>query len=85
VPVNYALQHRFVFNPDGRSHLLFFSRYVVVTLLTMALNVGLFWLLTSGLGMYYVLSQIITIGLIVPLNFVINRSYTFGELATGRP
>jgi putative flippase GtrA len=84
VPVNYALQHRFVFNPHGRSHVLFFSRYVVVTLLTMALNVGLFWLLTSGLGMYYVLSQVITIGLIVPLNYVLNRSFTFSDLAAQR-
>ena len=84
VPVNYALQHRFVFNPDSRSHLLLFSRYVVVTLLTMALNVGLFWLLTSGLGVYYVLSQIITIGLIVPLNYVLNRSFTFSALAAQR-
>jgi len=85
VPVNYALQHRFVFNSSSRRHLLLFSRYVTVTLLTMALNVGLFWLLTSGLGVFYVLSQIITIGVIVPLNFAINRSYTFAELATGRP
>lgn len=85
VPVNYALQHRFVFNPGSSRHLLLFSRYVAVTLLTMALNVGLFWLLTSGLGVFYVLSQIITIGVIVPLNFAINRSYTFADLATGRP
>ena len=50
----------------------------------MALNVGLFWLLTSGLGVYYVLSQIITIGLIVPLNYVLNRSFTFSDLAAQR-
>jgi putative flippase GtrA len=85
VPVNYALQHRFVFNAGSSRHLLLFSRYVAVTLLTMALNVGLFWVLTSGLGIFYVLSQIITIGVIVPLNFVINRSYTFAELAASRP
>ena len=77
VLVNYALQHRFVFNPGSHRHVLLFARYVAVTLSTLALNVGLFWALTSGLGVFYVLSQIITIGVIVPLNFAINRGYTF--------
>ena len=31
VPVNYALQHRFVFNKSSQ-HLRFFARYVAVTL-----------------------------------------------------
>jgi putative flippase GtrA len=78
VPVNYALQHRFVFN-KRRRHGRFFGRYVGVTLLTMALNTGLFWALTTGLGVFYLVSQIITIGVIVPLNFVINRSFTFAD------
>ena len=76
VVVNYALQHRFVF---GRSsdHALYFPRYLAVTLATLALNTGLFWALSSGLGMFYLASQVITIGVIVPINFVINRSFTF--------
>lgn len=80
VPVNYALQHRFVFNKSSQ-HGRFFARYVGVTLLTMALNTALFWTLTTGLGVFYVVSQVITIGVIVPLNFVINRSFTFVDLA----
>ena len=65
LPVNYGLQHRFVFN-RSRRHTVFFTRYLAVTLLTLALNTCLFWALTSGLGVFYVASQIITIGLIVP-------------------
>lgn len=80
VPVNYALQHRFVFN-KSRQHRRFFARYVGVTLLTMALNTGLFWLLATALGIFYVASQVITLGIIVPLNFAINRSFTFANLA----
>ena len=80
IPVNYALQHRFVFN-RSRQHLRFFPRYVSITLLTLALNTGLFWLLTEGLGLFYVASQVVTIGLIVPLNYALNRCFTFSALA----
>ena len=83
VPVNYALQHRFVFN-RSRQHLLYFPRYVSITLLTLALNTGLFWLLTEGLGLFYVASQVVTIGVIVPLNYALNRCFTFGALASQR-
>jgi putative flippase GtrA len=83
VPVNYALQHRFVFN-RSRQHLLYFPRYLSITLLTLALNTGLFWLLTDGFGLFYVASQVVTIGLIVPLNFTLNRCIAFTDLASQR-
>lgn len=84
VPVNYALQHRFVFNRSSQ-HLLFFPRYVSITLLTLGLNTLLFWLLTSGLGLFYVASQVVTIGLVVPLNYLFNRHFTFARLAADPP
>jgi putative flippase GtrA len=74
--VNYALQHRFVFS-RSRGHRSYFPRYLAVTLGTMTLNTLLFWTLSSGLGVYYLASQMITIGVIVPINFTINRSFTF--------
>jgi len=83
VPVNYVLQHRFVFNRRSR-HLVFFPRYLSITLLTLGLNTVLFWLLTEGLGVFYVVSQVITIGLIVPLNYVLNRAFTFSDLVAER-
>jgi putative flippase GtrA len=76
VAVNYALQHRFVF-ARVRGHLLYLPRYLMVTMATLALNTGLFWAMSSGLGMFYLVSQAITIGVIVPVNFAINRSFTF--------
>lgn len=76
VAVNYVLQHRFVFDRE-RGHALYLPRYLAVTMATLALNTVLFWALSSGLGMFYLASQAITIGVIVPINFVINRSFTF--------
>jgi putative flippase GtrA len=43
----------------------------------MLLNTLLFWILSSGLGIDYLTSQVITIAAIVPINFAINRSFTF--------
>jgi putative flippase GtrA len=81
--VNYLLQHRFVF-VRARGHGAYFPRYVAVTMATMSLNTLLFWGFYDGFGLYYPLSQLITIGIIVPLNFMINRSFTFAEPAAGR-
>jgi putative flippase GtrA len=74
--VNYALRHRFVFC-RFRDHGSYFPRYLAVTLGTMTLNTLLFWTLSSGLGIHYLASQVITIGVIVPINFMLNRSFTF--------
>lgn len=76
IPVNYLLQHRFVFHGTGR-HLTSFSRYVAVTLLSMGLNLALYWLFVFGIGIQYVLGQALAIGVVVLVNFTINRHFTF--------
>ena len=76
--VNYALQHRFVFFRSS-GHRQYFPRYIAVTLVTMTVNTALFWALSSGLGVFYLASQVITIGIIVPVNFALNRSFTFAR------
>jgi putative flippase GtrA len=76
--VNYALQHRFVFSRSS-GHCLYFPRYIAVTLTTMTLNTLLFCSLSSGLGVFYLTSQVITIGIVMPVNFAINRGFTFAS------
>lgn len=73
-PVNYGLQHRFVFRRSG-GHGRFFTRYLAVTAATMALNTALFALLAAWLP--YLLAQVVTIGMIVLVNFLLNRHVTF--------
>lgn len=81
IPVNYLLQHRFVFGSGG-GHQSFFPRYLAVTLLSMGLNVALHWLLTFWVGLHYVLAQILALGVVVLVNFAVNRYFTF-EPVTG--
>jgi putative flippase GtrA len=83
-PVNYLLQHRFVFG-QSRNHKVFFPRYVGVTLATLGLNTLLFWILTYPLGLFYLASQILTLAVIVPINFAINREFTFAARAPVTP
>ena len=82
IPVNYLLQHRFVFRSSG-AHGVRFVRYILVTLSTMTLNTLSFWVLAEVLNMHYVIAQLITTGLVFAMNFVLNCSYTFTNL-TGR-
>lgn len=76
---NYLLQHYFVFGAQGGRHQVLFTRYAAVTALTFGANLGLFWCIHVLLGLCYLLSQIVTTGLIFVVNFFINRSYTFRE------
>ena len=43
----------------------------------MTLNTLLFWTLSSGVGIAYLASQVITLGVTVPINFMLDRSFTF--------
>ena len=79
IPVNYLLQHRFVFARRGR-HWAFFSRYLGVTLSALGLNAALFWVGTEVIGAHYLPTQIVVIGIIVAVNFLVNRKFTFAEL-----
>jgi putative flippase GtrA len=79
MPVNYLLQHHYVFH-SASQHVVTFPRYLGVTLATLALNTLVFWLLAEMLGIFYVASQVLTICIIVPVNFVLNRLFTFASL-----
>jgi len=76
--VNYTLQYHWTFSADGPHHVML-TRYAVVTTVTMLLNGQLFWLLNSHYGMHYLLAQFIVTGIIVVVNFLINKHYTFAS------
>lgn len=76
--VNYMLQYHWTFAADGPHHVML-TRYALVTTATMLLNGQLFWLLTSRFGMHYLVAQFIVTGIIVGVNFLINKHYTFAS------
>ncbi len=50
-----------------------------ITLAILALNTGMFWFLTNVLGAFYIASQVLTIGVLVPTNFALHRVFTFAR------
>ena len=56
------------------------SRYTLVTLAMLLVNLLIFWFLNEQLGIYYFIAQIVATGIVVILNFTINRRWTFVSL-----
>lgn len=78
IPVNYTLQHRFVFASNTPHHKAF-VRYLATTFGALALNVALFHALLKTMSIHYVLAQLIVIGVVFVVNFTVNRAYTFAN------
>jgi putative flippase GtrA len=81
-PVNYYLQHVWVFRSD-RAHTIALPRYLGVTSAGLAINALAF---NAGLelGVPYLLAQAIAIALVTAFNFTANRLYTFSVEAPAR-
>ena len=78
IPVNYIIQHRFVFGRTG-GHVVYFMRYLTVTLILLSANVVLFTIFTQVLGLFYIFAQVLVIGIVFVLNFLVNRTFTFSD------
>lgn len=74
--VNYTLQYYWTFMATER-HGIAALRYACVTLFTLGVNTGLFWLLHEVMRMHYLMAQIAAIGVVVFVNYTLNKRYTF--------
>ncbi len=73
---NYLMKYHWVFASD-RQHRHTAPRYALVSLSGLTLNTLLMHLGTSILGLYYLVSQVITTGLVLVWNFTVNHLWTF--------
>lgn len=80
VVVSYGLNHRWTFASE-RAHGESFWRFVVVSVLGLAVNTGLLYVLVHRLGWWYFGAQLALIGVLPALNFLLNRHWTFAEPA----
>lgn len=74
--VNYPLQYFWTFSATGQ-HRVVFTRYVIVTVAAFGLNTVLFWSLLTQIGVWYPLAQVIATGVVVIVNYTVNRHFTF--------
>ena len=76
VGVNYPLQYYWVFK-NSTEHQSVFFRYIVVTICTMLVNIIVFWFLFDVLNFWYLFAQLFSTILVISLNYIINKKFTF--------
>ena len=76
IVTSYVINRAFVFR-TSRSHASAFARFVVASLLSIAVNAGLMHLATRVLAWPYLAGAVLTTVVVPPLNFVINYVWAF--------
>ena len=74
--VNYLMLYYWAFASKG-AHLKIIFRYSIVMVLTLILNVAVFWCLTIPLNLWYLVSQSVATIVAAIFNLVLNRYYAF--------
>ena len=74
--VNYFLNYYFTFQ-SNRRHAEAFVQFYVVAGVGFLFNALFMWLLADVLGIYYLLAQLVTTGIVLLWNFWLNRTWTF--------
>lgn len=74
--INYALNYRFTFRSNKR-HRESLAKFAVVATIGLGWNTLFMWIGVVQLGINYVVSQLITTGLVMIWSFAANRYWTF--------
>ncbi|MBS0309050.1 MAG: GtrA family protein [Proteobacteria bacterium] len=74
--INYSLNYRFTFQ-SNKKHTESVGKFALVAVIGLLLNTLLMWIGVDLLHLYYLLSQILTTGLVMVWSFLGNRFWTF--------
>jgi dolichol-phosphate mannosyltransferase len=77
---NFILNKFWTFRDSINSQrtMVMYVKFVSVSLLGMAIQLGTVYLLVESLSVYYMLAAIVSISIAGAINFIINRRWTFG-------
>jgi len=76
--INYSLNYRFTFR-STKQHRESIIKFTLVAVVGLLLNTLFMWLGVDLLGAHYLLSQIVTTGLVMIWSFFANRFWTFQQ------
>lgn len=76
--INYTLNYHFTFR-SGKKHHESISKFAVVAAVGLGLNTLFMWVWVDWLALHYLLSQVITTGLVLIWSFLGNRFWTFHD------
>ena len=74
--INYAMNYRYTFRSDKR-HREAIIKFAIIAAVGLILNTFFMWIGVNLIGAHYLLSQIITTGLVLIWSFFGNRQWTF--------
>ncbi len=77
--INFSGQKRYTFKNKGRTLPQFIS-FVIISLIGLALNIGILKLLVDVFGVWYIYAKIISIAIVFFWNFIINKTITFSRI-----
>ena len=80
----FLLNRRWTFRKKGGEPARDYGRYLVVTLVNLALCLGLSSYLVDGLGIHYAIAIVVLSVAFVPVTFLLHRGWTFGLAWFGR-
>jgi dolichol-phosphate mannosyltransferase len=77
---NFILNKMWTFREsiDSQKTIVMYVKFVSVSLLGMAIQLGSVYVLVESFLIYYMLAALISIGIAGAINFVVNRRWTFG-------
>lgn len=75
--VNYVLNRRVTFRSQ-RSHGIALPRYVTIVLAGLIINTTMMILLNRVIGLHYLISQVVSTGVVLVVNFVLSKFWVFG-------
>jgi putative flippase GtrA len=81
--LSYALNQRFTFTRTT-SHATALSKFLLVSVLGLALNAGLMSGLIAWTSLHYLAAQVIAAGVVLAWNYTGNRLWTFTSNEAGR-
>jgi len=78
---NFILNKFWTFRDSINSQrtIVMYVKFASVSFLGMAIQLGSVYFLVESLSVYYMLAALISISIAGAINFIINRSWTFGE------
>ena len=78
---NFILNKFWTFRDSVNSQrtIVMYVKFASVSFLGMAIQLGSVYFLVESLSVYYMLAALISISIAGAINFIINRSWTFGE------
>jgi putative flippase GtrA len=72
----YLMNYFLAFESEA-PHAAAVPRFVVMLLALFAANAAIFWALNEHAGLHYLVAQVITTVILVPVGYVINRAWVF--------